>query len=72
MLAAPGAVITPYNPGESDPDDLLLKMDLGDSLRNFVDDFCLGHQRLLKRVPSARPGGSEPSRAKTKGAPRSA
>src|SRR5207247_2258943 len=42
------------------------------ALRDFVDDFCLGHQRLLKRVPSARPGGSEPSRAKTKGAPRSA
>ena len=46
MLAAPAAVITPYNPGESDPDDLLLKMDLGDSLRNFVDD----RRRLVERL----------------------
>jgi len=46
MLASPAPVITPYNPGESDPDDLLLKMDLDDSLRNFVDD----RRRLVDRL----------------------
>ncbi|HET6956838.1 MAG TPA: DinB family protein, partial [Vicinamibacterales bacterium] len=28
MLASPAPVITPYDPGSGDPDDLLLKMDL--------------------------------------------
>ena len=38
MLASPSPVITPYEPGESDPDDLLLSMDLEGCLRRYVDD----------------------------------
>src|SRR5713226_8317474 len=38
ILASPAPVITPYDPGQSDPDDVLLKMDLEDSLRRYVDD----------------------------------
>jgi hypothetical protein len=46
MLASPVPVITPYDPGRSDPDDLLLAMDLEDSLRKYVDD----RGRLVRRV----------------------
>jgi hypothetical protein len=52
MLASPAPVITPYNPGERDPDDLLLKMDLDDSLRNFVDDRRRLVDRLLQLSPA--------------------
>src|SRR5713226_10686165 len=38
ILASPAPVITPYDPGQSDPDDLLLRMDLEESLQNYVDD----------------------------------
>lgn len=46
MLASPSPVITPYDPGESDPDDLLLSMDLEDCLRRYQDD----RQRLVARL----------------------
>jgi hypothetical protein len=46
MLASPAPVITPYDPGQSDPDDLLLRMDLEDSLRKYVDD----RGRLVERL----------------------
>ena len=46
MLASPAPVITPYDPGQSDPDDLLLEMDLVDSLRRYVDDRA----RLVARL----------------------
>lgn len=46
MLASPSPVITPYEPGENDPDDLLLSMDLEDCLRRYVDD----RQRLVARL----------------------
>ena len=46
MLASPAPVITPYDPGQSDPDDLLLGMDLADSLRRYVDDRV----RLVARL----------------------
>ncbi|MGH9256295.1 MAG: DinB family protein [Vicinamibacterales bacterium] len=46
MLASPSPVITPYEPGESDPDDLLLSMDLEDCLRRYVDD----RQSLVARL----------------------
>jgi hypothetical protein len=39
-------VITPYDPGQNDPDDLLLGMDLDDSLRTYVDD----RRRLVDRL----------------------
>ncbi len=38
FLASPAPVITPYDPGQNDPDDLLLNMDLDDSLRKYVHD----------------------------------
>src|SRR5689334_9550807 len=46
ILASPAPVITPYDPGQSDPDDQLLKMDLDDSLRRYVDD----RGRLVARL----------------------
>jgi len=46
ILASPVPVITPYDPGQSDPDDLLLNMDLRDSLRRYVDD----RGRLVARL----------------------
>ena len=51
MLASPAPVITPYNPGQSDPDDLLLGMDLEDSLRQYVDDRYRLVQRLRRLSP---------------------
>src|SRR3954463_12670101 len=45
-LASPAPVITPYDPGENDPDDLLLRMDLDDSLRRFAVDRI----RLIERL----------------------
>ncbi|MGB7220187.1 MAG: DinB family protein [Vicinamibacterales bacterium] len=46
ILATPAPIITPYDPGNSDPDDLLLKMDLDDSLRTYVSD----RGRLVERL----------------------
>jgi len=46
ILSSPAPVITPYDPGQSDPDDLLLGMDLDDSLRQYVDD----RRRLVERL----------------------
>ena len=46
ILASPAPVITPYDPGQTDPDDLLLRMDLEDSLRKYLDD----RRRLVKRL----------------------
>src|SRR5215212_394690 len=46
MLASPAPVITPYNPGENDADDLLLRMDLDNALRRFAED----RRRLVERL----------------------
>ena len=46
MLASPSPVITPYDPGQSDPDDFLLGLDLAESLRRYVDDRA----RLVARL----------------------
>lgn len=46
MLAEPAPVITPYDPGASDPDDLLLRMDLAASLEQFTGD----RRRLVARL----------------------
>jgi hypothetical protein len=46
VLASPMPVITPYDPGQSDPDDLLLGMDLDDSLRQYADE----RRRLVERL----------------------
>jgi hypothetical protein len=52
MLANPAPVITPYDPGQSDPDEALLAEDLDDSLRRFVDDRA----RLVERLRQLSPG----------------
>jgi hypothetical protein len=46
VLASPSPVITPYDPGESDPDDLLLRMDLDLSLQQYIED----RRRLIARL----------------------
>jgi hypothetical protein len=46
MLASPAPAITPYDPGQSDPDDLLLGMNLEESLQRYVDD----RQHLVQRL----------------------
>ena len=46
ILATPAPVITPYDPGASDPDDALLKLDLDNSLRQYVTD----RSRLVERL----------------------
>src|SRR3954471_5582720 len=46
MLASPAPVITPYNPGESDADELLLRVDLDNALRRFAED----RRRLVERL----------------------
>jgi hypothetical protein len=51
MLASPSPVITPYQPAESDPDDLLLQMDLDDALRRFAGD----RRRLVERLRRLAP-----------------
>jgi len=52
MLASPAPVITPYQPGESDADDMLLKMDLDESLRRFAADRGRLVQRLRQLSPA--------------------
>jgi hypothetical protein len=51
MLASPAPVITPYDPGSGDPDDLLLKMDLDECLSRFVRDRA----RLIERLRQLSP-----------------
>jgi hypothetical protein len=51
MLSSPAPVITPYDPGVSDPDDLLLGMELETSLRQYVDD----RRRLVERLRKLSP-----------------
>ena len=46
MLSHPAPVIKPYLPGDQDPDDLLLGMDLDTSLQRFVAD----RKRLVARL----------------------
>src|SRR5258706_14851901 len=48
MLASPAPLITPYDPGQSDSDDLLLGMDLERSLDQYVAD----RRRLCVRLRS--------------------
>ena len=46
MLRDPAPVITPYSPGDQDADDMLLNMDLADSLERFTADRA----RLVARL----------------------
>jgi DinB superfamily len=51
MLASPSPVITPYDPGQHDADDLLLRMDLESSLDQYVED----RRRLVARLQQLGP-----------------
>src|SRR6202171_3270375 len=51
MLATPSPVITPYDPGQNDPDDRLLGMDLEKSLKRFVWDRRAWGRRLGRLAP---------------------
>ena len=51
MLAHPEPVIQPYQPGEQDADDMLLQMDLDESLARFVEDRA----RLVDRLRALGP-----------------
>jgi hypothetical protein len=51
ILSNPAPVIQPYLPGDQDPDDLLLTMDLDASLERFVAD----RRRLVARLESLGP-----------------
>jgi hypothetical protein len=46
ILASPAPVIAPYEPSENDPEDLLLSMDLDESLRQYSED----RRRLVARL----------------------
>ena len=46
ILVNPAPVITPYDPGRSDPDDALLAADLDESLERFAAD----RSRLVDRL----------------------
>ena len=51
MLREPAPVIQPYLPGDQDADDLLLRMDLDESLARFVADRA----RLIERLAALTP-----------------
>jgi hypothetical protein len=51
MLQHPEPVIQPYQPGDQDPDDFLLRMDLDESLARFVEDRA----RLVARLRTLPP-----------------
>jgi hypothetical protein len=52
MLTHPEPMITPYLPGDQDADDMLLRMDLDESLQGFVADRALLVARLETLSPS--------------------
>lgn len=51
MLSEPAPVIQPYLPGEQDPDDFLLRLDLDASL----DRFVVERRQLVTRLESLGP-----------------
>jgi hypothetical protein len=52
MLREANPQIRSYDPGRDDPDDALLKLDLEDSLRRFVDDRAKLVARLRTLAPA--------------------
>lgn len=52
MLRDPAPVIEPYSPGDQDVDDMLLKMDLEESLERYVADRGRLVQRLERLTPA--------------------
>jgi hypothetical protein len=55
MLREPAPLITPYQPGQQDDDDMLLRMDLDESLERFVADRA----RVVARVRELEPADWE-------------
>src|SRR5262245_35021113 len=51
MLAEDRPTIRGYQPGNDDPDDALLRVDLGSALERFVSD----RRRLVERLRQLRP-----------------
>src|ERR1044072_2982890 len=51
ILAHPAPVITPYDPGRDEADDVFLRMDLGESLQRYVDDRKTLVTRLRQLTP---------------------
>jgi hypothetical protein len=51
MLASPHPEITPYQPGETDDDDMLMNMDLEDSLEQYAEDRVRLVERLRRLSP---------------------
>jgi len=51
MISEPAPVIQPYLPGDQDPDDFLLRLDLDASLDRFVED----RRRLVARLETLGP-----------------
>jgi hypothetical protein len=51
MLTSPAPVIKPYDPGQEDADDALLRRDLDESLERFVQD----RKRLVARLKHLGP-----------------
>jgi hypothetical protein len=65
MLASPAPMmITPYDPGQSDPDDLLLGMDLDRSLQQYIDDGSGCWSRVFE-TSRCQNGIARPSMANT-------
>jgi hypothetical protein len=52
MLTTPAPLITPYDPGKSDADDVLLRMDLAAALTQYADDRRQLVGRLRKLTPT--------------------
>jgi hypothetical protein len=46
MLSTPRPVITPYDPGSDDPDDMLLRLDLDTMLERYIADRTALVERL--------------------------
>lgn len=51
MLREPEPIIQPYLPGEHDPDDLLMRMDLTEAMERFMSDRV----RLVARLEELSP-----------------
>jgi hypothetical protein len=51
ILASPRPVITPYDPGTHDPEDLLQRMDLAEALRQYAAERAQLVERLRRLTP---------------------
>jgi hypothetical protein len=51
ILGQPEPIITPYDPGRDEPDDVFLRMDLESSLERYVEDRRTLVRRLRQLAP---------------------